>query len=287
MNLSKLKLILIVLFLLVNLFFLFELKSLNDAKELFTEQEIVEAVEVLSSKGISIKPSTVIEKKIVPKTVKLDFDSSSVEMLVAKIMRGKYASFTIPDGHQFANDDENFSVFSDYTFIYQHSSHEPTYAEVEKALHNAPPLDDDLKKKAKKLLKNTFGTLKDDNPDISVAVEAYHEENGFCYLKLSELINSSSIDGAESCIVFRDGKPIYAYGKFFYSTSVKEYSTDYFDSINILFELESKESDIEKMELIYLPISNNDTSFYLVPTYKFSYSNGETMLYDATSGTKR
>ena len=82
-----LKLILMLVFLSVNVFFFFKTAELYIAKNAFSDEEISNAVKVISEKGISIDESTVLKLKNVPKVIKLDFSASSSEAVASRVMR--------------------------------------------------------------------------------------------------------------------------------------------------------------------------------------------------------
>lgn len=280
MNSGKLKWFLILLFLAVNLFFALSIKELWESKNHFSEAEIAEAVKVLNDKGVSIDAHTVIKTKKVPETLKLTYDAASIEKLADKIMWEKHGSFKIPNGQNFANDKESFSYYYDFSFEYKYFDSGITDENVISVLNKA----DAPNEKEAKLLDSFFKEL---DEDITVKILKYAEKDGMAYIEALEYIEGCEIDEAVFHAVIRDGKAVYASGKLYYTEPVSRYTSQTSDSINILFELEETDRRITKMELIYFPVSDDHSAFYLTPSYRFTYSDSETELYDATSGVKR
>lgn len=287
MNSKKLKLVIILIFLFVNLFFLFELKSLRDAKSFFNETEIAEAVEVLASKGIKISPETVLREKVVPETVKLDFTLTSVEDMAKSIMREEYGSFKIPEGQRFTNDKESFSSFYDFSFEYQLFDYGFTTDSVGRALTDYASYDEKQVKKAKKHLEKLLSEASPDSHEITVRVNKYAEKDGFSFIEATEYIDGYEIDGAVFLAVIDDGNIVFLSGKLYFSNQTSSYTSDFHDSINILFEIDETDFEIKQMELIYFPVSDKNNAYYLTPAYKFTYENGKADVYDATSGIRR
>lgn len=287
MNSSKLKLILIFLFLAVDFFFLSELINLKSSKEAFAENEIVEAVEVLETKGVLIEPTNVVNKKTVPDMLKLNFETEAVEKLVKNIMREDYSSYKIPDGQNFANDVESFSIFFDYTFEYQLFSYELDRAQITNTLKYANTADKKLQKNYEKLLEKLFGKLNLDNKSLSANVKKLVTVDGLDYVEAVQCIDENEVLDATFYAVFSDKELVYIAGTFYYSDSVSAYSTDALNGINILFSLGKSDAEITDMQLVYLPVYESTSSFYLTPSYRFEYSDGSVEVYDATSGVKR
>lgn len=287
MNSSKLKLLLIILFLAVNLFFLHEIINISRAKNTFTNEEISEAVELVSTKGVNIAPENVLRDKSSQKTLKLEWDVQSIDELVKLITDSEYGSFTVPDGHSFTSDTERFSAFYDYTFEYTCDGNTETAKSVEEILENAGVSSSKRISEYEKMLKNVSGIINAKDFEVSVKVERYAAQNGKEYIRAHQYINGCEVDGAEFVAVFHDSELCFAAGVFYFSGKVSKYVTDAHDGINILFELEPSEKEIIKTERSYYPIRENSISLYLTPSYKFTYENGETVLYDATAGIKR
>lgn len=283
MNPSGLKNLLIILFLSVNLFFLYKLTDLIEQKNRFRDEHVNEAVEILQTKGILIDGEDVIREKNVPKTLKLDWKLSTIEQTAKNLMKDSYGSFGIPDGHSFTGEGEALSFFYDYSLEYKRFDHSLTVDEVKKKLDNATGKNG--AKKFEKLLGKLFS--ESISSDIGITVDSCLETDDIVYLEAHQTINGIKADGASFCAAIKNSEVIFISGKLYLCNGFKEYVTDSLDSINILFELEPSEKTIEKMEMLYYPVTENNEQVYLVPSYKFTYSNGDTVLYDAASGISR
>lgn len=282
-----LKLLLIAVFLLVSIFFLVEIFDLYKSKNYFTNEEISEAVQVIKQKGILIEEDTVIKKKIVPNVIKLDFNSSVSEGIAKRIMQKEYGNFTIPGGFSYTNDSEALSFSDDYSIEYVFLSENITKEIVAQELKNILTVDENGEKTSKKLTKIFFKNINSDPYTVSLSPRKSTTVDGVTYLEAVQCVNDCEIEGAGIIAALKGDKPIFISGKIFFAESYKDYETDYLDSINILFELEESNNEIQSMELIYSSVFDGKKSVYLTPSYKFVYSDGNVKIYDATSASKR
>ncbi len=287
MNSSKLKLFLIFIFIAVDLFFLFKLTDLNNSKSFFSDERIDEAVQVLEEKGVKIKRDSILRDKNTPATLKFTFDLSTVEKVASKMMQNKYGSFKIPNGQNFASDTESFSVFYDYSFEYRLLSMDMQSTDTAEILSKAEKADEKQQKEFSRILGKLLDGIEKDDAQISIKVKKYLLKDGLEYIQAVECIGENEIDSSELQAVFSDKKLIFAAGTFFFSEKISKYTSDANNSIDILFSVEKKDAEIVKMEMVYFPVYESTDSVYLAPSYKFSYSDGITELYDATSGLKR
>ena len=111
--------------------------------------------------------------------------------------------------------------------------------------------------------------------------------DGVTYLRAVQCVDSYEIEDAVIIAAVEKDKPLYISGRLFFAESYYDYKTDALDSINILFEIEPENSTIEKMDLIYASVFDDNDAVYLTPSYRFIYSDGTKKIYDATSGAKR
>ena len=287
MNSSKLKLLLIALFLCVNLFFLMRLTDLIESKKYFSNAELNDAVSVLKTKGISIDSDVIIKEKSVPTTLRLNFSSSTVEKMAKKIMHSEYGSFNIPNGNNFANDVESFTVYNDYNFLYERFDRKQNKESVLETLNDAKSISKDLQEELEEYLKEFLSLASSSNAVVTVKIDKHISKNGFDYIKATECINGYEINDAVFYIVLSNNKAVFAFGKFYFSDTVAEFKSDAHDSIDILFEIDKTDFKIINMDMIYFPVYESATSYYLTPSYKFTYFDGTFSIYDATSGVKR
>lgn len=284
MNSGKLKLVFILIFLLVNIFFAFRITSLSNAKNLFSEEEIEKAVEVLNERGVKIEASVVIPYKNVPLTLKFSYDTETIELFTKSFMKSDYSAFTIPEGQRFASSNESFTFLYDYSFEYSNFSESFDEGYVREILKNATPTDDE---KLALLLKNLFSNINKQEYKFDLNIESYVKKDGYVYVSASQSINSITINNADIIGVLKGDRFVFATGTVYLAQSITDYSVKSYDSINILFELDAVNSTVNKMEYIYQPISDKNNSVYLVPWYKFTLDNSETVFFDAASGTKK
>ncbi len=284
MNSGKLKLVFILIFLLVNIFFVFRITSLSNEKNLFTQEEIVKAVSVLGERGVKIDASTVIPTKNVPLTLKFSYDTNIIELFAKSFMKSGYSTFTIPEGQRFANDNESFTFLYDYTFEYDDFAETIDISFANEALKNVTK---GKSEELEGLLNGLFSEISSQEYVFNFNVESFTEKDGYVCVRASQSVNSIPINDTGIVGVIKDDRFVFATGTLYLAESVTDYSVKSHDSINILFELDPMGSKIAKMEYIYQPISDKSNSVYLVPWYKFTLDNSETLYFDAASGTKK
>lgn len=287
MNSSRLKIALSILFLAVNLFFLHKIITITNSDNTFSDTEINEAISLVSAKGVNISPDNILKERKTPKTLKLEWDVQSIDGIVKEIVQSEYGSFKIPNGHSFTNDTEKFSIFYDYSFEYKCLDTSESIQTVTDALNEGESKNSKKIKKYRELLKKLTKKISSNDFEISIDVIRLAEKETKDYIYVSQYINGCNVDGAGFVAVFENDALIFASGTFYISGHVSKYSTNSHDSINILFRLDASESEIIKTEKYYFPVSENDSSVYLTPSYKFTYNDGSTVLLDATSGMKR
>ncbi|MBQ7897374.1 MAG: hypothetical protein IJ323_03010 [Clostridia bacterium] len=287
MKSSSLKILLALLFLLVSAFFVFKISGLYASKNIFTDEEITEAVKVINEKGVKIKAEAVIKEKNVPNVIKLEFNSLSSESIAKRLMRGEYGSFTIPSGFSYTNDTESLSFSNNYDLEYIYLPSKVTEADITDALKSVNGTEEKGKKSVKKLSETFFKNINSDPYEVSLKLKKSVTKGSLTYLEAVQCVDSYEIEGAGVIVALSSDKPVYISGKLFFAESYNDYETDAFDSINILFEIEKSDVEIQSMELIYAVVFDKKSSVYLTPSYRFSYSDEGVQIYDATSASKR
>lgn len=284
MNSGKLKLVFILIFLLVNVFFVFRITSLSNEKNLFTQEEITKAVEVLGERGIKIDAATVIPTKNVPLTIKFSYDTNIIELFAKRFMKSGYSTFTIPEGQRFANDNESFTFLYNYYFEYSDFAENLDISLANEVLNNGTSgRNEELEEQ----INGLFAEISNQKYVFEFNLESFAEKDGYVYITAAQSINSVPINNAGITGVIKDNRFVFATGTLYLAESVTDYSVKSHDSINILFELDPLQSKIIKMEYVYQPISDKNNSVYLVPWYKFTFDNSDTLYFDAASGTKK
>ena len=283
----QLKLILILLFLSVNIFFVFKLWELYNSKNVFTKDEISQAVSVLCEKGVNISVDKVITKKNVPDVIKLNFNSSSSEGIAKRVMREKYSTFTVPDGFSYTGSSESLSFKQDYSITYTYTPSNITKEDVLKKLNTSTAVEKSGKKETERLTKTLFSDINSEPYKVSLIPLRSTVVDGITYIEAIEAVDLYKIEKAKIIAAVKDGKLLYLSGTLFFAEGYEDYSSNAFDSINILFEIDEKESEITSMEIIYSFVFDEKDSVYLAPSYAFTYSDNTREIYDATSALKR
>ena len=285
MNSSKLKWFLIFIFLAANVYFLFQYNAYSTALEVYTDSEIESASKILSQNGIPIDADTIPRKKTTEDVLKLIFDDSKQEDVARHIMNEKFASYVLPEGIAYTNNSESLIFYSDSTIEYTVGAEFSISRKTD--IQYLDLNDSNQKFSSKKLTSKIFTQNFTDSYKMSFKILDAYTSDGKTYVTAIQQINGISIDQGEVTAVFTEDNVTYIKGKIYFSQNISQYSADSLDVINVLFNIESGKSKIAKIEEIYFPVTTDNGSVYLTPSYKLSYSNGEKHLWDATSCVQR
>ena len=285
MNSSKLKWFLIFIFLAANVYFLFQYNAYSTALEVYTDSEIESASKILSQNGITIDADTIPRKKTTEDVLKLIFDDSKQEDVARHIMNEKFASYVLPEGIAYTNNSESLIFYSDSTIEYTVGAEFSISRKTD--IQYLDLNDSNQKFSSKKLTSKIFTQNFTDSYKMSFKILDAYTSDGKTYVTAIQQINGISIDQGEVTAVFTEDNVTYIKGKIYFSQNISQYSADSLDVINVLFNIESGKSKIAKIEEIYFPVTTDNGSVYLTPSYKLSYSNGEKHLWDATSCVQR
>lgn len=285
MNSSKLKWILILLFLSVNLFFLYEYLTYSNVIESYTQNEIENAVQVLEKNNTPVEISAVPESKTTLPVLKLELDDAYREKAAKALMSSSFAQFALPDGTGYSNDKESLTFFEGASFRYSNSGFE-NYDE--NILENANGIESPSHEKLiKSLSEKLFSSSITVQNTLSLKLIKSCEKNNLIYLKAYQTVNGTEIDKNFIDFVFQKDTLVFAQGEMFFLTDISEFSADTLDVINVLFKTKKEEDTIIEINNLYFPVVTENSSFYLTPSYRFIHESGKVQVRDATSGVQR
>ncbi len=286
MNSSKLKWVLIAMFLAVNLFFLFEYKDYFEAISYYSEEEISNAVKVLEKNNTPVEISAIPRKKNTLPVLKLEINENYRGKVADAVMKSSYASFALPDGTGYSNDSETLVFFEGASFEYIYKSTDAIGEEISAELKNSSVIED-AERYITTLTEKFFASAITDTHKISLKAVSFLEKDGFQYLIARQMIDGVEIDNNTITATFKGKTLMRLEGNMFFSTSISEFNTDMLDPINVLFKTEKSDDKIVAVEELYFPVMTESGSFYLTPSYKFTHRGGDCHVWDATSGTQR
>lgn len=285
MNSSKLKWILILLFLAVNLFFLYEYETYSKVIECYTQEEIANAVSVLKKHNTPVEISAVPENKTTLPVLKLELNDTYREKAAKTLMSSSFAQFALPDGTGYSNDKETLTFFEGTSFRYSNSAFEDYNEDL---LKNADGIEKPSHEKLLKALsEKLFSSSITTSRTFSLNLISSRERDGFIYLKTRQTIDGTEIDTNLTEFVFKNENLVFARGNMFFLTDVSEFSADTLDVINVLFKTEKDNDTIVEINNLYFPVVTENNSFYLTPSYRFVHESGKIQVRDATSGIQR
>lgn len=286
MNSSKLKWLLIIIFLAVNVFFVFQYNSYSNSLSNYTDREIKTAVEILNRSGTPIKKEAVPKDKTVEDVLKFEYSEEHTEKLADHIMSENFASYVLPDGINYSNDFETLIFRDEMEFEYTVKNSDNSYVGFLDDL-NENPAGDGINKYIRKLSDKLFRQTVTDSFRISLKPVASFEKGDTVIIKVQQVINSYPIDQSEIIAVFISDKIVNIQGKLFYSSEISKLSADSLDPINVLFSVTGITDEIISIEKIYFPVTTDSGALYLAPSYMLTCKNGLKQVWDATSSVQR
>lgn len=276
MNSSKLKWLLIIIFLAANIFFLHQYVTYSTDINNYTDKEIELASEILS-----VPKNIIPKKKTTENVLKLEFDENFHDTIAQNIIKSNFASYVLPEGISYAGDTESLLFTNEHTFVYTASSDTNTSEIIESVILKGKPHSDS--EKLVKKLSRRIGI-----PDsVKLSVISSFEKNGYVYISVKESISSFVIDTAVINALFYKDDIIYISGTVFVPDNVSEFSSDALDVINLLFNIDVEGSEIEKIEELYYPVTTDNGAVYLTPSFRITSKNSEIHLWDSTSCVQR
>lgn len=286
MNSSKLKWLLIIFFLSVNIFFVFQYKSYSDALNNYTDKEISTAVEILNRSKTPIKKEAVPLNKTVEDVLKLEYSDEYTKEIAEYIMLDDFASYVLPEGISYSNENENLIFRNGTEFEYSVKDAKDNYSDLYEKLEENPS-GNGIRKHLRKLSDRLFRQGVTDSFKITLSPISSYQNGDTVIIRACQIINSYTIDKSEITAVFVDDKIVAISGKTFYSNDISKLDADSLDPINALFNVSGIPDEIVLIEKIYFPVTTDGGVLYLTPSYKLTCKNGEHHVWDATSSVQR
>lgn len=286
MNSSRLKWLLIIIFLAVNVFFVFQYRSYLNSLSNYTDKEINTAVKILNESGTPIKKDAIPIDKTIEDVLKFEYSDEHTEKLAEHIMSEDFASYVLPDGINYSNDSETLIFRNETEFEYSVKTSDNRYTAYFDNL-NENPNGEGIKKYIRKLSDKLFRQAVTDSFKITLKPVASLTKDETVIIKVQQVINSYPIDQSEIIAVFVSDKIVNIKGKLFYSSEISKLSADSLDHINVLFNVTGITDEIIEIEKIYFPVTTDSGTLYLTPSYMLTCKNGLKQVWDATSSVQR
>ncbi len=286
MNTSRIKNIFIIMLLCVNLFFLFNYLSLKEESENFRSEEIKEAVALLNSKGIKIKADVIPSTKKIQNIYRISSKPSLFDDFARNFFGHSAEAFTTPEGLSYSSGTGNLIVRNNRSFLYLANSFSMNdYIGAINSIQNET-LDDEYKKKHINLIYDifSFGGIEPKNDFERLG---HFSKDGVDYYLFIQKTDGITVYSSEITVAIKDDSAIGASGNFICLPPDGDYTCDYHDAINILFNIDIPEKEITEMTLVYYPINHEGESFLLLPSYKLTFEDNSHAVYDAAGVIQR
>ena len=286
MNSSKLKWLLIIIFLTVNIYFLHQYKTYSNAVENYTDKEISTTVDILKDKGVLLNENVIPTKKTSEPVLKFEFDETWREKVAGQLMHGSFNSYVLPDGIGYNGETEKLLFYGSHLFEYTVESPVSLDSKDYFTLSDTSGIDEG-EKYSRKLTERLFPQALTDTHKISLRLLSFFSDEKEVYIKAQQVINGIPIDQSEVEAVYCESAFVHIRGNIFFSTDINSLEADSLDVINVLFNIDESNSEITKIEELYYPVTTDTGSVYLTPSYKLTYNDGSVHLWDGTSCVQR
>lgn len=327
MNWSSVKNLLIAILVAANLFLIFNVARQDRARAYISDSELRDAIELLNDRGFSVSADIIPTKKFKTPvyesryadeyytTVATALANSEREMLYTlpsggisiSTKKGAYMEFDNEfDFRYFEFDNPSSAAYTEITantFAAHAEGKDSVSASRMKALSNA----------ASDFL---CGELSNDSSLKAKIVRAFTDSDGHTVLLAEQHLNGYKIYSHYAVCVFEDSEIIFAHGRWYFSETDKDYSTDLYDQIHILFTdmstlkntltstaevsddaAEYPSPSIQNSEDITLPAvssvnacyvvywNSNKTALYFIPAWQIDHDPSLTIVYNAANAT--
>lgn len=286
MNSSKLKWLLIIIFLAVNIYFIYQYKTYSNAVENYTDREISATVDILKTKGVMLKKEVIPLKKNSGPVLKFEFNDALREKVAEQLMRGSFDSYVLPEGIGYTSENEKLLFYASQSFEYSSGTDASLdgkdYAKLSEEINT-----DGSEKYSRRLTERLFSQALTDTHKISLRIISFYSNTDEIYIKAQQLINGIPIDTSEVEALYCNSDFVHIRGNIFFSTDINSLEADSLDVINVLFNIPKSDFEIVKIEELYFPVTTDIGSVYLTPSYKLTYENGDYHVWDSTSCIQR
>ncbi len=286
MNSSKLKWFLIVLFLAANVFFFIQYYNYSELLNNYTDKELDTAVEILNGRGVKIDRSVIPLTKTVAPVLKLEYSDDSTEEIAKHVMNGSFASYMLPSGVSYTNDSETLIFYDSHSFEYTVTNASIPNEEIIERLKSEKP-SDKMRSYVKALLGKLFYQPLTAQHKITFKLLSSLEIESTVLIRVQQEINGTPIDRSEIIACFENDRLQFIKGNIFTSDETSSLNTDSLDIINLLFKIDANNNEIVMVDEVYYPVTTDNGSLYLTPSYMLTYGNGDVHVWDATSSSQR
>lgn len=310
MNWTSVKNLLIAILVAANLFLIFNIVRQDRTREYIPEEEIFGAAEILSERGLRVDKTAIPDKKfdipVYQSPYGEEYYTETAEALCRSEREMLYSlpnggiSITLKNGARMEFDSE--FGFSYYT---SNVSDTDAYTEITADYFtessSGTPVSTARLKALDEIAAGLLCTrLSDASPFGALTVSAYTESDGFTYLLARQTLDGYEIYSHNAICVFAGDDLIFARGRWYFADSEKNYPTDLYDQVSILFNdlqtLKSMSADgaetnknaplpsIEAVAPRYAAYWNADKSaIYFIPAWQIDHIGGLTIVYNATN----
>lgn len=285
MNSSSIKNLLLILLFIVNIFLLIHLAATGTLNSNLSYESAENAVSALEKKEIFAEAEQIPLKKNTQSVINV-ICSSDKRILAAENFMGKIlAEYNLPNGITYQSEKSYITFFDNGKFEYGLTGNR----ESGSTSKNEYVYISALTRETRKNLKKAFSRLISHSEykkifSLREIGQSKNENAVTVYADL--LIDGLKADNGLMIFEFIDNKLVYVSGKYIFDSFDKFYTKEYIDAPSALFLIE-KRASVEEIQMVYYPVMSDTDSYYFVPSWQITTSDGEKFTFDGVSGYER
>jgi hypothetical protein len=316
MNWGSVKNLLIAMLVVANLFLLYNISVQNRRKGYLDESQVIDAVELLAERGLTIDLKRVPLQKFNADIYESLYGDDYYDKVSETLSDSKRESRNIlPDGGMriVCENGESFEFYVGFGFIYRKNNNISSTAYTGITAENfgeSSEFYEQLGKNRLNKLANKAGeflnSCRSDETNLSIRANGgfYIESEDCYYIFVSQLINGIPIYGHDVICIFNEDTLVGAYGRWYFSGINTSYKNELYDQVNILFTdfetlMQRQNSTITNettndtlpsvtaVSACYVIYWNAEkTALYFIPAWQVDHSDGTTIVYNAANNTE-
>lgn len=327
MNWSSVKNLLIAILVAANLFLIFNVARQDRTRDYISDSELRDAVELLADRGFSVPADIIPTKKFKTPVYESRYDDEYYTTVATTLADSEREMlYTLPNGGISISTKGGAYMEFDNEFDFRYFEFDnpdsAAYTEItadtfaEHAQENEPVGASRMKALSKAASDFLRGNHSKDSPLEVKAVGAFTDTEGRTVLLAEQHLNGYKVYSHYAVCIFENSEIVFAHGRWYFSETDKDYNTDLYDQIHILFtdmstvkstiasavaasedEQEGPAASLESNENITLPAVSavtacyvvywnaNKTALYFIPAWQIDHTPSLTVVYNAANAT--
>ena len=329
MNWSSVKNLLIAILVAANLFLVFNIVRQDRTRAYISESELHDAIELLDARGYSVSADTVPMKKFKAPVFESRYgDEYYTDVAEALAASEREMLFTLPSGGISISTKNGAWMEFDNEFDFRYSAFDnpntAAYTEITADTFAGKSGSEGTLGTAKMKSLSSSATnflckLQDSDSELSAKITGgFIGSDGYTYILAEQYLGEYKVYSHYAVCVFEGDKLIFAHGRWYFSKTNEDYSTELCDQINILFSdmatlksmsasaytaeddgeavsgAPNTSADAQEIKLSAVSAitpcyavywNSNKTALYFIPAWQIDHIDSLTIVYNATNAT--